>query len=339
MKFNRILRGNEVLIQEIIDFFCSSVIDKSKYEEIIKICSESPISSQNPNHDIALKLGALSVNDFLHYSSQQNKKMSIKPLVVESIMDRFCEVFIFSKEKYFQYFGETTYSINKDLASFFYGKDLLYNLLFGFTYIAEKYKQNVFKIIIHNDDESQNIGTGFSFRYADSKGEKHALIITNKHVASHSRNIQVLNYKDQIIEHKEITNSEKFDLAIIEVSPDCCDNTFHFYHELELLDEIITIGYPPIATTMESYQVVHKGEINAFVKDFWGSEYILFSAKTAPGNSGGPLINNMGLVAGIVTKSLEHKNHDSIPSEAYYAAIPAQDIINFINNEHLSKSK
>lgn len=339
MKFNRILRGNESLIQEVIDFFYSSVIDENKYQEIIKICSGNPICLHNPNHDTALKIGGLSVNDFLYYSSQKNKRQSIKPIVVESIMDRFCDVFIFNKENLFQSFGDTTYIINKDLASFFSGKDLLYNLLFGFTYIAEKYKQNVFKIIAHNDDKTQNIGTGFSFRYVNNKREKHALIITNKHVASHSKNIQVLNYKDEVVEHTNITNSKKFDLAIIEVSPDCCDNTFYFYHELELLDEVITIGYPPIATTMESYQVVHKGEVNAFVKDFWGGEYILFSAKTAPGNSGGPLINNMGLVAGIVTKSLEHKNHNNIPSEAYYAAIPAQDIINFINNEYLSRSQ
>lgn len=66
MKFNRILRGNESLIQEVIDFFYSSVIDENKYQEIIKICSGNPICLHNPNHDTALKIGGLSVNDFLY---------------------------------------------------------------------------------------------------------------------------------------------------------------------------------------------------------------------------------------------------------------------------------
>ena len=102
----------------------------------------------------------------------------------------------------------------------------------------------------------------------------------------------------------------------------------------------MTLGYPPVPLTRESYQLAHKGELNAFVKDYWGNNFILFSAKTAPGNSGGPLINNMGLVVGIVVQSLENEvDNAEVRRQPYFAALPSKDILDFINHEYLEAKK
>jgi S1-C subfamily serine protease len=66
---------------------------------------------------------------------------------------------------------------------------------------------------------------------------------------------------------------------------------------------------------------------------------ILFSAKTAPGNSGGPLINEYGFVVGIVCQDLFYKDalieSGQLP---YHTAIPAPTLCDFLNSECSGKS-
>jgi hypothetical protein len=58
---------------------------------------------------------------------------------------------------------------------------------------------------------------------------------------------------------------------------------------------------------------------------------MIFSAKTAPGNSGGPVLNDLGLVIGMVTEDLFYK--DALVEKGqlpYHAATPASAIEQFL---------
>ena len=261
-------------------------------------------------------------------------------MLIEHILDKLCDNFVLSKEKILQYRQSSTYKVNKEIAQFYVNNGSIYNLIFGYVYIAERYKPEVFKVVVNGSTGDENIGTGFCFKFTDHKHKIHANIITNKHVAQYEKNLRILTYEDKLIEHGQIFHSEKYDLSIIEVPTNCSPGTFNFFHQAEVLDEVMTLGYPPVPLTRESYQLAHKGELNAFVKDYWGNNFILFSAKTAPGNSGGPLINNMGLVVGIVVQSLENEvDNAEVRRQPYFAALPSKDILDFINHEYLEAKK
>jgi S1-C subfamily serine protease len=101
---------------------------------------------------------------------------------------------------------------------------------------------------------------------------------------------------------------------------------------MELLSDIVTIGFPRIPRSTEAYQTCHKGEINSIIgQDYDGQELFIFSAKTSSGNSGSPVINRYGLVVGIVTQELfEQQSFKEQGKLPYYAAIPAKYISQFI---------
>ncbi len=109
--------------------------------------------------------------------------------------------------------------------------------------------------------------------------------------------------------------------------------------EFEILNPILTIGYPPVPTSKNAYPLFHLGEINSNIETYFGFKLFLFSAKTNPGNSGGPVIDEDGLVIGIVTQLLEERDWYKYSKLPYCAAIPAKTIINFLVLKNLIDGK
>ena len=85
--------------------------------------------------------------------------------------------------------------------------------------------------------------------------------------------------------------------------------------------------------------LAHKGQINGLLKVRNSeSSYLVISAKTSPGNSGGPVINEMGKTVGIVTESGESVtiyDKDSPDFDRFFYAIPTDKIMWFLNEEVL----
>jgi hypothetical protein len=129
------------------------------------------------------------------------------------------------------------------------------------------------------------------------------------------------------------------DMAIIIVDnhnvPD-----FNLGPVIGLLEEIITIGYPSIPNSREAYQVVHRGEINAYVQDYSGQDLLVISARTSPGHSGSPVLDNMGRVVGMVARELFEKdafiNKGITP---YFACITARSIHGILMKSKLIEAR
>lgn len=339
MDIRILLQSDALLVDYVLEFFLAQVKNKELYDNIISECATNPFFIGNSNHKIFLSIGVLSTNDFLFYADKNYKRMfSLKPYLVEIILDKLCEFFVFTKDKMFQYSDCSAYKINKARANYFINQGAIKNIIFGFGYIAQTYSEEVCQIVVVADDDNEHIGTGFIFKFLDQVKKLHTLVITNNHVAKYEKNLKVFNHQDESLEYINIFHSESKDLSIIELKNHNTLKSFNFYEQTAILDEIITLGYPPVGTTKKTYQLAHKGEINAFVEDYWGNELILFSAKTSPGNSGGPLINNMGLVVGIVVQSLEIERADD-NKYPYYSALTAKSILEFINDEYLENKK
>jgi S1-C subfamily serine protease len=272
-------------------------------------------------------MGSLSVNDFLHYFEEKAQKKGIPIQVVYEVLDLLCKKGVLSEQSFIYTGNDKTFSVNEGYVRFLKHNNALDNLIHGFGYIANKYAKLVLKVVVQTP-KGESIGTGFVARCEN--GLK-PWLITNKHVAEHEAMLKVLDSDNNIVPHGQIYCSQNKDIAAIELYDDFGCNVLSFYPSGNLLDEIITLGYPRVPMTKDSFQLVHKGEINALVQDYYHNDFYIISAKTAPGNSGGPVLNLLGMVVGMVTQEFfEKPNEEAVFNLPYHAAIPVSDIIQFM---------
>jgi len=318
-------------IKRIIEFFVSFECNKDFFQEIVEKCIDNPFVDIE-NEKGLLHMGYLSPNDYHHFYGEKASNYRLVWRILElltgnSIIEPF-NTFMLST-------GSFRYKPVKDYSKFLYERDLILNLIFGALRIVDKYCENVVIFELKYKSGNPDIGTGF-FINIGTEINPQVFIVTNHHVVSGCSDdklekLTIRTSNDEILFdnlfYTDFIVDEINDIALIEYSKER-KNCFYLSEHINLLDEIITIGYPPIPQTDAPYQIIHKGEINSFVKAREkGRELIIFSAKTAGGNSGGPIIDNYGLVVGIVSDDC--LNYDDFLSKAklpYHAATPSEKI-------------
>ena len=170
-------------------------------------------------------------------------------------------------------------------------------IIFGFQYIVDKWKNSVAKI---HQPGVKGIGTGFLIT--------DTLIATAKHVVDKMTNIEIRFEDGMIFKPSDIIIPKKMkelDIALLEI-----DNAgknlkpFSIQPTHELLDEIVIFGYPPIPITNDAYLVVNKGEISSMPTLRNDIQVMIVSTTLRGGHSGGPIVNDKGHVVGIVSENL-----------------------------------
>lgn len=330
-KENHLLKNIDI-VREIIDFYYLEYSDKNKFEELKKFCKENLQRLNLGGYEESLiDLGYFSSFDFMSFRSSQGITTGIPMNIFGTTVKLLADNNIIAPFE-FNLSIHQRYKWFSGIGHFLHQHDLIVNVLFGFPFIAERYKNAVVLIENTSHDGDKHAGTGFYCK--DFTGiNNDEFVITNKHVVEGSKQVKLFDNKGDEIEYKKIVESADEDLAIIylkqplKAEPLIIDVAFD-----EMLQEIITIGYPGIPTTKAAYQTFHKGEINSLVEQYSSNqELILFSAKTSSGNSGSPVINKYGVVIGMVTEELFDKdaiiNKGKLP---YYAAIPSKKIASFI---------
>lgn len=329
----QIISSNLDLARKTIDYFMAEIVSPELFEEIKSIGIKWSNKMNKLNGENFIGMGYLSVFDFMMYMSDTKQmgdgiKMHIVEVLVHALEDEGIVSFL---PENFGNLQDRRYKANGDFAKFFYDRDLILNLVCGWRYIIDKYSNSVLKIEHETQKGDFSIGTGFYYVVGNEKYIK-PLVITNKHVIENAKAIKIFTKNDIEIKYSAIQLDEKRDLGFIELDTIFETPTFHLNPAREVLSEVLTIGYPSIPMTIQAYQVYHKGEVNSFVEDYSGNQLFLFSAKTSSGNSGSPIIDKYGMVVGIVTEELfEQELFDKKGKPAYYAGIPAEEIINSAN--------
>ncbi|MBN8856557.1 MAG: trypsin-like peptidase domain-containing protein [Sphingobacteriales bacterium] len=235
--------------------------------------------------------------------------------------------------------------------------DLLVN---GFSAVRERFKETCLAISVLQQDDEYSIGSSFVYN--------HDTIITARHCLEGHKSFKLLDFSGNSIPIEDIYFSidTQLDLAVLKTSknyfhslpvhalppkPEHIGNTptddvniigapsVVYFGVGKVLDDIITLGYPPIAG-FESILIADKSSINSVLlrssigqvlseeKKYYGDiEYLLMNAKVKGGNSGGPVFDRKGRVIGIVVEiSADFKNPELIDKLGYGIIIPSRYI-------------
>lgn len=215
----------------------------------------------------------------------------------------------------------------------------------GFPYVHDLFSEAVRPIIINENiiEKDPDIGTGFVVNY--NRGfDKNFYFITARHCLPLNDRVYIPAFlppkKPCVPETIWVTENENIDIAVIkfvfEEGIPCREEQF-WLSEPQILDEILTMGYPPIQGFIDAIQVTEISRIAGFLrssngrivgegKHYWGGleDHFLISARVKGGNSGGPVVNREGEVVGLIIELL--KDGQNIDALGYGVALDARVI-------------
>lgn len=226
--------------------------------------------------------------------------------------------------------GLMRYQWNKQRIAHFIALHILDNVLLGPTYVAQKYRQSVPPVFVMKGEDNYT-GTGF---LVTNRGDgQKFVIVTAKHNVDPADGITFVGFgAAEDVTYTHLADSwvlhPTLDIALMPVA--CSEAAVPIYPvgTATALSRTITLGYPRIATTDAHYLLAHGGEVNAVVSNYYGEQLLIISNVVAPGNSGGPVLDEAGLCVGMVVKAFE-TSHEGGVSVAN-AAIPSGPILDFI---------
>lgn len=165
-------------------------------------------------------------------------------------------------------------------------------------------------VVIETYDDYNNqagAGTGFVYKIDD----KYGYIITNHHVISGAKKIQVTNIANIEIEAKVLGSDEYSDIAVLAVNKDFVSKKVEFGDSTksELGDTLFTVGSP---LGKKYLGTVTKGILSGkdrqvevqLTNGSFIMEVLQTDSAINPGNSGGPLLNVNGEVIGVTSMKL-----------------------------------
>jgi len=208
-------------------------------------------------------------------------------------------------------------------------------MIFGFPVIRKNFEEAVRPVLVNhnNGDKKPGIGTGFTVARPGN-----LYFVTARHCLPPNDLITIQPFLPPDPLHPVnifAPANKNIDLVVIETSDRILISDKYFYLDLpEVLDPVLTMGYPPIQGFTEAVQIAETaniatelksttGQVTGAGKHYWGGlqDHFLISARVKGGNSGGPVINKFGKVVGVIIESLQ--NEGSADLLGYGMAISA----------------
>jgi Trypsin-like peptidase domain len=299
------------------------------------LTSESPLPKRN-----RLEMGWLSEFDFIQllakYANDKGLSIQNNSQIIGAVFSKLRRYGIITDVGIP---GLAEFKVADRLMAYFRALGVAENIVFGVRHMIESAKRSVPAVNVELPNGDIHCGSGIVIKCGvEPNAGFH--ILTNKHVVE-GNIIQEIQTPGQVFNVTgEPTLCEWADLAAIPVDRSIPVPIISILDEAELLMPVIALGYPRVPTASAQFAMAHRGEVNGTLTTLGGEEYLAISCHVSPGNSGGPILTEIGLCAGIVTQSGTGEfGSPNDPSgtykSTYHMAIPPQQVSKFISEVDL----
>lgn len=169
----------------------------------------------------------------------------------------------------------------------------------GMKFVVERWRRAVF-MVYPADATAANIGTGFLV--APDR------VATARHIPEELKAFKIATEDGTDLPHRRVWVPEApgVDVALIELAAPAGGITpLRLSDDVGVLDDVVVLGYPPVAGAADAYLLAHKGEVTAVVKRYGGSAAdTLISGLLRGGYSGGPVVNTRGHAVAVMAENL-----------------------------------
>lgn len=276
------------------------------------------------------------------YQSKYPDRTFPQPRIVVKMCDIFCENNQLSlmnrsgvdgmDNRYYGHMKDKFINENPILELYF--KKRLNYIIYGFKHIYQDFKQYVLPIEYTDNLGNKSLGTCFLFNNG---------IVTAKHCIEGASKISIpgITRENLATSKFEVDENDLMDLLYIRLRIPLT-HSIMFSKKAEILDEVMTLGFPKIAgfhnfITAENAIVSARftttvGQIVSDAEDIWIREKLfLVTAKIKGGNSGGPVIAKDGSIVGVsVNLSKGEGDYDDL---GYGTVIPIEFVEGLISSE------
>jgi Trypsin-like peptidase domain len=283
-----------------------------------------------------IRSGWLSEFEFVlllgKYANDRNKSINNDSQIVSKVLSRLKKCGIIVD---LGILGRTEFRVSDGLMAYFSAIGLAENIVFGLNHMIERAKRSVPAVNVQIPNGDIHCGSGIATKCGD-KPDTGFFILTNKHVVEGNLVREVKTPEQLFTVTGQPTLCEWADLAAIPVTWSIPIPITPILDETEVLMPVIALGYPRVPTASAQFAMAHRGEVNGTLTTLYGNEFLAISCHVSPGNSGGPILTEMGFCVGIVTQSGTGE-FGSVNDPAgtyrstYHMAIPPQQVLKFLS--------
>lgn len=336
MEFEPILLDLQRDTVEVILMLVNDLCVPEYREGIIsEFASSGSLMDKSEAKQNRLKMGWLSDFDFIQLLAKyaNKKEISIKnnSLIVGAVFGKLRKYGIITDVGLP---GIAEFKITDGLMAYYRGLGVVENMVFGLTHMVERAKRSVPAVNVELPNGDIHCGSGILIKCGDSPDTGYH-VLTNRHVVE-GNTLREIQTPEQSFELTGIPSLCGYaDLAAIPINRTIPVPIIAVLQDVEVLMPVIALGYPRVPTASAQFAMAHRGEVNGTVTTTNGEEFLAISCHVSPGNSGGPILTEIGLCVGIVTQSGTGEfGSPSDPSgtykSTYHMAIPPALVSKFI---------